>query len=273
MEYSKLINRIGNGQVSYQQIKGATNSNTYNELNSYAMVMFLSGSGTHLINGKKFSIGKNQLHLIFPGQNHYWKTNPGTLGHKIILDEKIISDFSVLDEYMFIKNNMPPVFTVPDKIAIALTEEMELIDRDMQLMVDDSSWRKVISLRMDILMSMIRPVLEKKLNSSLAKQSNRMVEKFWTLIESNHAIHRKPMWYAQELGIAPNYLNTLCKKHVNSTATELIHRCILQEAKKLLKNSGKSIKEITFMLGFDNMPAFSAFFKKMYGITPKEYRN
>ncbi|NML23531.1 AraC family transcriptional regulator [Pseudoflavitalea sp. G-6-1-2] len=68
-------------------------------------------------------------------------------------------------------------------------------------------------------------------------------------------------------------MNTLCRKHLNITATDMIHQKIMQEAKAQLRYSDKSVKEITFDLGFENISGFSTFFKKKSGFSPSEYRD
>ncbi|QQT56372.1 helix-turn-helix transcriptional regulator [Sphingobacterium multivorum] len=75
------------------------------------------------------------------------------------------------------------------------------------------------------------------------------------------------------MGISPNYLNILCQRHLNSTATEVIHNRLTQEAKDQLRYSEKTIKEITYSLGFYSVSAFSRFFKNRTGFTPTEYRS
>ena len=52
----------------------------------------------------------------------------------------------------------------------------------------------------------------------------------------------------------------------------VIHDRIEAEAMRLLLYTRKSAKEISSILGFEDLPAFSRFFKKMTGESVSEYR-
>jgi len=77
---------------------------------------------------------------------------------------------------------------------------------------------------------------------------------------------------ARELHLSPRYLSDLLKQETGKTAIDLIHLCLISEAKNLLKTGNKSISEIGYELGFENPPYFSKLFKKQVGISPNEFR-
>jgi AraC family transcriptional activator of pobA len=80
------------------------------------------------------------------------------------------------------------------------------------------------------------------------------------------------MYMANRLQISPGYLSDLLKQETGKTALELIHLFLLSEAKNLLKSTNHSIKEISYMLGFNNPPYFSRLFKKESGQTPNQFK-
>ncbi len=53
----------------------------------------------------------------------------------------------------------------------------------------------------------------------------------------------------------------------------MLNQRLMQEAKNQLRFSEKTVKEITFELGFESVSMFSTFFKKKSGFSPTEYRN
>jgi AraC-like DNA-binding protein len=57
------------------------------------------------------------------------------------------------------------------------------------------------------------------------------------------------------------------------TPSQLIQERIIVEAKRLLYYTDKSVKHITFELGFEDMAYFSNFFKKNMGLSPSDFRN
>lgn len=272
MKNSKMTLPLADDQIAYEQIHGIDDFYKNIHSTTFLIVMFTAGSGIHYVNGQEYPIKRNQLHFLFPGHDHRWMTEPGTVAHKIVLGRKIYESFSRIDEFHFVKNNLGPAFPLTEKVAQSVVSEMESIKMELQWLTKDRSWYKIIRLRIDILASIMKVQADNEIKHILLAEANPVIENYWNLVNIHYSVHKSPKWYAVELGVTPNYLNMLCQKHINITATSMIHQRILQEAKNLLKLSAKSIKEITYILGFDTTSAFSAFFKKNCGYTPSQYR-
>ena len=78
---------------------------------------------------------------------------------------------------------------------------------------------------------------------------------------------------ANRLNISSRYLTDLLKIETGKTAIELIHIALIGEAKDRLRKKDKSISEIAYDLGFENMSYFSRLFKKETGMLPTSYKN
>lgn len=74
-------------------------------------------------------------------------------------------------------------------------------------------------------------------------------------------------------GISPNYLSQLFKKHMNVGISEYITSQKIDESRKLLKETNLKIYEISDQLGFESSFYFSKVFKKITGLSPKDFRN
>lgn len=272
MDANTLAVKLADDQVAYKQIHGTENYNKTIKCTYFLVVLFKEGSGIHYVDDKEFLIGKNQLHFLFPGQQHHWVTGPETIAHKVVVGRRIFESFSSMEAFHFIRHNLKPVFQLSDIIFQSVNTEMESIRRDLEVLDEDRSWKKIIQLRMDLLASMMKREAEHYIQSTLLANTHPTVKEFWNLVNEHYSGQRIPKWYAAKLAITPNYLNILCRKHLNITATDMIHQRIMQEAKNQLRFSEKSVKEITFDLGFEKMSGFSAFFRKKSGFSPTEYR-
>ncbi|MBZ4191908.1 helix-turn-helix domain-containing protein [Niabella beijingensis] len=272
MEANKPAVKLADDEVTYKQIKGVDNYNKTIRCTYFLVVLFTEGSGIHYIDDTAFPIGRNQLHFLFPGQHHHWETGPETLAQKIVVGKKVFENFSSTDEFHFIRHNLNPVFKLSDTVFDAVNNEMESIERDLQTLAADQAWKNILLLRMDILASMMKREAEGYIKNTLLTRSNPAVRDFWNLINQHYTVQKTPKWYAEQLCVTPNYLNILCRKHMNTTATDMIHQRIMQESKNLLRFSDRTIKEIAFDIGFETMSGFSAFFKKKSGFSPTEYR-
>jgi AraC-like DNA-binding protein len=78
---------------------------------------------------------------------------------------------------------------------------------------------------------------------------------------------------AEAMNLSPNYFSDLLKSETGKNTQEHIHYYLLEKAKTMLVNSGISINEIAYELGFEYSQSFSKLFKIKVGISPTEYRN
>ncbi|MEB2778674.1 AraC family transcriptional regulator [Algoriphagus sp. D3-2-R+10] len=78
--------------------------------------------------------------------------------------------------------------------------------------------------------------------------------------------------YADLLNLAPKTLSNKFKKLNLENPNEIIKNRILLEAKRLLMYSGKSIKEISYDLGYEDPAYFNRMFSQKTGYTPATFR-
>lgn len=79
-------------------------------------------------------------------------------------------------------------------------------------------------------------------------------------------------WCADQMHLSSNYFGDLIKKETGRSAQEYIQQRTMNVAKELLTQTGKSISEISYSLGYQCSQYFSRAFKKVMGMTPNEYR-
>jgi two-component system, response regulator YesN len=75
-----------------------------------------------------------------------------------------------------------------------------------------------------------------------------------------------------KVGLSPIYISKMFKEKLGINYIDFLTDCRIEKAKKLLANSEKSLKEITFEIGYHEPNYFSKVFKKMCNISPTEYR-
>ena len=77
---------------------------------------------------------------------------------------------------------------------------------------------------------------------------------------------------AKDLYVSRSYLSTKFKKETGMTLTAYIQEQKIKKAMEYLKNTDKSVLEISTFLGFSSQGYFQNVFKKCTGMTPKEFR-
>lgn len=76
---------------------------------------------------------------------------------------------------------------------------------------------------------------------------------------------------AEYLKISPGYLSTSFSNYMNQTVSDYIARVKIEHAKELIDSGQYLIYEIANQLGFENAYYFSKVFKKVTGMSPKNY--
>ena len=104
-------------------------------------------------------------------------------------------------------------------------------------------------------------------------RQGRMSDQFLSLVQENFRKERFLDFYASKLEITPKHLSRTIKRQTGLTAVEWIERFVILEAKVLLKSSNLNIQQIADELNFPSQSFFGKYFKKLTGLSPKEFRN
>ena len=70
-------------------------------------------------------------------------------------------------------------------------------------------------------------------------------------------------------------LSRLCrefKSHYRTSPLQYLHRMRVQAARSLLAETNLKVHEISYEVGYENVNHFIAHFRKLTGLTPREYR-
>ncbi len=83
---------------------------------------------------------------------------------------------------------------------------------------------------------------------------------------------RDVQFYAARSAVSLKYFSTIVRQLSGSSPSEWIETVVAGEAKSLLNESQRSIKDIAATLNFPDAPTFTKYFRRVTGITPKAYR-
>lgn len=83
---------------------------------------------------------------------------------------------------------------------------------------------------------------------------------------------RNVMFYARRSGVSVKYFSTLVRQISGKSPSEWIENAVGGQAKLLLGDIHRSIKDIASLLNFPDAPTFTKYFHRVMGMTPKAYR-
>lgn len=83
---------------------------------------------------------------------------------------------------------------------------------------------------------------------------------------------RNVRFYASRSSMSHKYFSTIVKQLSGHSPSELIETVVVGEAKSMLTDIHRSIKDIAATLNFPDAPTFTKYFLRVTGMTPKAYR-
>jgi len=102
--------------------------------------------------------------------------------------------------------------------------------------------------------------------------TGKELDKALYYIDKNMSENYKIENLAEEFGISKFNFIKRFKSSTNVTPHQFIIKKKLERSKNLLREDSLSLTDITYMLNFSDQSHFSNSFKKMYGLTPREFR-
>ncbi len=125
-----------------------------------------------------------------------------------------------------------------------------------------------------------RKYIEKVLTAALKLRDKISTQKYSKLIHS--AVDYIDQNYSNEdfslnevakkVNVSPTYFSVIFSQETGMTFSEYLSKVRMEKAKELLRCTSMKSSEIGYAIGYKNNHYFSYIFKKIVGITPKEYR-
>ncbi|MDR0932580.1 MAG: AraC family transcriptional regulator [Victivallales bacterium] len=100
-----------------------------------------------------------------------------------------------------------------------------------------------------------------------------LLAKLYALLEKQEHPFVSVEEAAEACNYSRNHFSLLIQKETGMRAKDFLNEIRLESARRCLKYTDKSIGEISEILGFSSQFHFSDFFKRLSGISPKQYRN
>lgn len=201
-----------------------------------------------------------------------WDIEPTYKGMYVQLSKKIIDENRFLFKNYLDYGLHEPLFLTDDEIV----EISTLFELMIKYYNNERQNFVVLLSYVNVLISLVEAFYKRQFSTD-PKEYNRIVTDFQQSIKDyyNQPVSKLPnvQYFADKLGLTPNYLGDIIKHFTNKSALENIHDFVIKRAKELLIDDKKlNTTEVAYELGFEYPNYFSKFFKKQVNLTPKEYR-
>ncbi|SDQ69793.1 AraC-type DNA-binding protein [Chryseobacterium soldanellicola] len=202
----------------------------------------------------------------------------GTITATIDLSDDIEGYFlayenNILSEQELPKHKTNIFFMTPFLTLDSLTYDTVI---QLLLIMEQELWLNTLKVN-DVVITVLHLILIKILSTDSDgqhKSATRTMElslQFRDLLFKYHIGEKRVAFYADKLSVTENYLNKCVKNVTQKSPKQWINEIDINYSKALL-HSSKDIAEIAYELNFHTASHFTQLFKKIAGITPKEYR-
>lgn len=104
------------------------------------------------------------------------------------------------------------------------------------------------------------------------EQKNKLVKRAQEYIAEHYTDNLSLAKVAEELGISSGYLSTIFAQNLNDGFVDYLNKVRIEKACCYLEQNYLKTYEIAYKVGFRDEKYFSKVFKKLKGVSPKEYR-
>lgn len=114
--------------------------------------------------------------------------------------------------------------------------------------------------------------LFQKIRGNSVSQHSQPLRQAKQLIRQNLSSPLNLDFVAQQVGLSPGYFSAIFKKETGIGFSNYVNQCRIEQAKKLLEETGLKVLAISDAVGFSNPRYFSRVFRDLVGVRPSEYR-
>lgn len=260
------------------------NSNVTDTLNTspiksewFVALLCIEGESTIYINNEMYSIHKNDILLCHPQTIFEHKiTNLDFKYCGFCLSPEYVKQISLISSnswnaILFIENN--PIIALDENESSLFLQYYNLIRSKFET-ESQHHLKQLIDMLLQAFIYEFHDSMEKriKIDPPQYNSANNLFISFLDILVNSYPKQRSVSYYAEKLFVTPKYLSAICKEISGETASDLITRYVKKDIENLLKQPNKTIKEIANELDFANLSFFGKYVKRIFGVSPKEYR-
>lgn len=240
----------------------------------YQLFLITSGGGLLLSSGLKIPLESPCILIIPSNRLHGFVFQSEVKGDVFTIPEDFYEKVIKNHEASLSNLNQMQCFNL-DEMSDVFSELLDLKDKVIQeLEKSDTASSLSITLLLTLFMINLNRSKSQEEVSTLKsdKSAANYFYQFNKLIKLYGHEKMTVRQYAQKMNISSVHLNRICQIVCQKSALNVIHEYLIQEAKKYLMGTSRSIAEIAFFLGFKDPAHFSKFFKKKEKIAPGSFR-
>lgn len=203
-----------------------------------------------------------------------------TGGWMLVFHPDLIRKFNLgseIDDYSFFSYEENEALHLSEDEESILNDSIRNIKEEYNQRIDDYSQKVMVS-NIELLLSYCTRFYNRQFNtrsqqnSEILSQVELHLKEYFESGQLSEYGVPSVKYFAEQVNLSSNYLSDVLKKETGRSAKDHINDFLIKKAKSMLVNSGDSVSEIAYALGFNYPHYFSRLFKTKTGISPNKYR-
>ncbi len=246
----------------------------------FEFVFVSRGSGTHYIEEQVYPMLQGDFYMMNPKDRHSYRSEGHFTIVNILMDKSIVTDPSMtgvvhlpgIEECFFGERSGSE-----HKIHLAPRHE-RLVNTLCQRMFQEQEakemgWELALYNGMrELLLCVSRAWTMYGANDALEHLAPGPVAKSIAIIYKEFTNDLRVSDIAERVHLSSNYFGELFRQTTGLSVQNYINKHRIDRARVLLEDSNDGITEIAMQVGYEDPNYFSRMFKKLCGMTPREYR-
>jgi len=242
----------------------------------YHVIWFENGPIRHVVDFKSIEVAPNSLLFLNQDTVQIYNSASNSAGKAILFTEEFfcrtLEDARYLKTTILFHDLLSLVNLSLDEHAVKITQYFSLLENELKGNAESYRAQILQNLMHNLLLSAERLFKNQGFKELEKGPDLDYIVLFKELLERNYKDKKRVSFYAQGIGVTEKRLNLATARILGRHPKHLIDDRVMLEAKRLLAHSTDSVKEIGFMLGFDEPTNFIKFFRKHSITTPADFR-
>jgi AraC-like DNA-binding protein len=243
----------------------------------FSFLMIVRGTLSVDYCGRRIDLSQGDLHTYAPGlPTTMLEVSEDYEAFLLNIDEQTVYETPAL-QHIIRAAYFPVAEMGQPKLTLTGTQVMQLTTLFTMLrshILEPSSFQQEAILALCQLISVnILEIQDQQVeNHHFTTRAEEVFKAFLRLVPQHFMEHRDLAFYADRLHITTTYLSRIVRQMSGRTVQDFLAQALAAEAAIRLKTTNRSITQLADVFHFSDQAAFTKFFTRMKGVSPKEFR-
>lgn len=237
----------------------------------HTIYLGLRGRGTHVVDFAPAPLGAGFMTFVAHGRVRQFVIERDVDAWMLLVRPELVGGTAAAGSPAVAPAVLSPLWA-PPALAVPPADHRELIALVEQLAAEQA--RGPAAHHEAVLATLVRLILLRadRLHAGAVTPAPPALERFFTILERDHAHTREVAHYARAAGVSARRLGELLVARLGTSTKQVINERVVLESKRLLVHTDLSVKELAARLGFAEPTNFVKLFRHHAGTTPQAFR-